>query len=62
MEGDSNQPHPMVEVEEDMEEYESKDSIGISNVGTNSSLENEVIGDIVSNEVPNQEVLEKIAY
>ena len=62
MEGNSNQPHPMVEVEEYMEEYETGDSIGISNVGTNSSPENEVIGDIISNEVPNQEDLEKTAY
>ncbi|XP_059441916.1 zinc finger BED domain-containing protein RICESLEEPER 2-like [Corylus avellana] len=58
MEGDSNQLHPMV----DVEEYENEDSIGISNVGTDSSPENEVAQDIVSNEVPNQEDLEKIAY
>jgi hypothetical protein len=59
MEGDSNQPHPMVEVKE---EYETEDSIGISNVGTNNSPENEVTRDIASNEVPNQEDLEKTAY
>ncbi|XP_059461854.1 zinc finger BED domain-containing protein RICESLEEPER 2-like [Corylus avellana] len=46
MEGDSNQLHPMV----DVEEYENEDSIGISNVGTDSSPENEVAQDMVSNE------------
>ena len=40
----------MVEAEEDVKECETEDSIGISNVGTNSSPENEVTRDIVSNE------------
>jgi hypothetical protein len=42
MEGDSNQLHPMVEVEEDVEEFENEDSIGINNVGTASNEENEM--------------------
>ena len=62
MERDLNQLHPMVEVEEDVEEFENGDSIGINNGGTDSSQENEVPQGIASNEVPNQEDLEKIAY
>jgi hypothetical protein len=42
MEGDSNQLHPMVEVEEDVEEFENEDSIGSNNVGTASNEENEM--------------------